>query len=78
MRHFILAFILFPIAAFAQQTPAPVQALAAMLQECTAREANARLGAAMLQVDIASLKVANEDLKKQLKAPPDDAAAGNR
>ena len=68
MKYFIVAFILCPIGAFAQPAPAQVQALAAMLQECIAREANARVGAATLQGDVASLKAANEDLKKQLKS----------
>lgn len=78
MKRFALAFIFLPIAALAQQAPPPVQALAAMLQECTAREANARVGAATLQADIASLKGSNEDLKKQLKAAQGDTATGNR
>jgi hypothetical protein len=43
-----------------------------MLQECGAREVGARVGAATLQVDIASLKATNEDLKRQLKAAQDD------
>jgi len=49
-----------------------------MLQECAAREANARVGAAMYQANIASLTAGNEDLKKQLKAAQDEAAIRNR
>lgn len=74
MRLLVLITILLPITALAQVTSPPVQALGAMLQECVAREANARVGAAMFQSDIASLKAANEDTKKQLKAAQDDAA----
>jgi hypothetical protein len=78
MKRFALAFISFPIVALAQQAPPPVQALAAMLQECTAREANARVGAAIFQADITSLKSANDDLKKQLKTAQDNAAISSR
>ena len=78
MRRFALAFIFLPVTALAQQASPPVQALATMLQECTAREANARVGAAMFQADIASLKAANEDLKKQLNSPQGDATIGKR
>lgn len=72
MRRLALACIFLPAASYAQQAPPPIQALAAMLQECGAREVGARVGAATLQVDIASLKATNEDLKRQLKAAQDD------
>jgi hypothetical protein len=78
MKRFAFALIFLPIAALAQQAPPPVQALAAMLQECEAREANARVGAAMLQADVTSLKGTNEDLKKQQTAGQGDATTGNR
>ena len=78
MKRFAFALIFLPSAAFAQQAPPPVQALAAMLQECEAREANARVGAAMLQADVTSLKGTNEDLKKQQTATQGDATTGNR
>jgi hypothetical protein len=78
MRRFTFALIFFPIAALAQQAPPPVQALAAMLQECEAREANARVGAAVLQADVILLRNSNEDLKKQQKNAQGDAAIGNR
>jgi hypothetical protein len=78
MKRFAIAVIFLPIPAVAQQAAPPVQALAAMLQECTAREANARVGAATLQADIASLKAANEELKTQLKTAQDHVAVDNR
>ncbi len=76
MRRFALAFIVLPIPALAQQAPPPVQALAAMLQECAAREANARVGAATMQAEIAALKAVNEDSKTQPKPAQDHEAAG--
>jgi hypothetical protein len=70
--------ILLPVTSYAQQAPPPMQALASMLQECGAREAGARVGAATLQADVALLKATNEELKKQLKSAQDDAPTGSR
>jgi hypothetical protein len=78
MRLFALAIFFLPTVAIAQQAAPPVQALATMLQECTAREANARVGAAMFQSDIASLTTDNESLKKQLKATQEGPTTGSR
>ena len=77
MKVLVLATILLPIAASAQQVPPPVQALSALLQECDVREANARVGAAMFQADITLLKGVNEDLKKELRAARDNSATGD-
>ena len=68
-----LIIICLPMVAYGQQASPPVQTLAAMVQECTAREASARVGAAMLQADITSLRLVNEDLRKQLKVAQDNA-----
>lgn len=78
MKILALTIILLPIAASAQQVSPPVQALSALLHECEMREANARVGAAMFQEDIALLKGANEDLKKELKTTQDNSATGGR
>jgi hypothetical protein len=42
------------------------------------REANARVGAATFQADIAALNAATEDLKEQLKKAQDNAKVGNQ
>jgi hypothetical protein len=78
MKRFAFVLIFLPTAALAQQAPPAVQALAAMLQECEAREANVRVGAAMLQADVTSLKGINKDMKKQRAAAQGDATTGNR
>jgi hypothetical protein len=49
-----------------------------MLQECAARKVNARVDATMFEAETASLKVVDEDLRKQLKAAQVDATNGNR
>jgi hypothetical protein len=78
MRRLALACIFLPVTSYAQQASPPLQALAAMLQECGGREAGARVGAATLQADVSSLKAAYEDLKKRLKADQDDTPTGNQ
>ncbi len=75
MKRFAVAFIFFPISALAQQAAPPVQALGAMLQECEMREANARVGVATLQSDLATLKAVDEDLKTQLRTAQSHAVS---
>jgi hypothetical protein len=46
-----------------------------MLQECEMREANARVGVATLQSDLATLKAVDEDLKTQLRTAQSHAVS---
>ena len=78
MRRLALACIFLPVTSYAQQASPPLQALAAMLQECGGREAALEFEPRHFKRMLPDWRPAYEDLKKRLKADQDDTPTGNQ